>query len=65
MLAKPTKSVDEVLKRLSGQRLTIEYKYDGERMQLHRLPDGSVRIFSRNQVRGSSLLPSPVQALPP
>ena len=37
MLAKPTKSVDEVLKRLSGQRLTVEFKYDGERMQLHRL----------------------------
>ena len=49
MLAKPTKSVDEVLKRLSGQRLTVEYKYDGERMQLHRLADGSVRIFSRSQ----------------
>jgi DNA ligase-1 len=26
MLAKPTKSVDEVLKRLSGQRLTVEFK---------------------------------------
>jgi hypothetical protein len=41
--------VDEVLKRLSGQRLTVEYKYDGERMQLHRLADGSIRIFSRSQ----------------
>jgi ATP-dependent DNA ligase len=48
MLAKPTKSVDEVLKRLSGQRLTVEYKYDGERMQLHRLADGTIRIFSRS-----------------
>jgi DNA ligase 1 len=41
--------VDEVLKRLSGQQLTVEFKYDGERMQLHRLADGSVKIFSRSQ----------------
>jgi len=49
MLAKPTKSVDEVLKRLSGQQLTVEFKYDGERMQLHRLANGTVKIFSRSQ----------------
>ena len=48
MLAKPTKSVDEVLKRLSGKAFTCEHKYDGERFQAHLASDGSVRVFSRN-----------------
>jgi len=48
MLAKPTKEIGEVLKRLEKLEFTMEYKYDGERAQVHLLADGSVRIFSRN-----------------
>lgn len=48
MLAKPSKSISEVLDRFQGQRFTCEYKYDGERAQVHLLPDGSMRIYSRN-----------------
>ena len=48
MLAKPTKEIGEVLKRLAGMAFTMEYKYDGERAQVHLLEDGSVKIFSRN-----------------
>ena len=57
MLAKPTKQVNEVLKRLSGLAFTMEYKYDGERAQVHLLDDGSVKVFSRNSLDDSEKYP--------
>lgn len=48
MLAKPTKAITEVLDRFQGQLFVSEYKYDGERAQVHLLPDGTMRIYSRN-----------------
>lgn len=48
MLAKPTKSIGEVLDRFLGEEFTCEYKYDGERAQVHLLDTGEVRIYSRN-----------------
>jgi DNA ligase-1 len=57
MLAKPTKSIQEVLKRLNGQEFTCEFKYDGERAQIHRTPDGGLKVFSRNLLDTSEKYP--------
>ncbi|KAJ9562234.1 hypothetical protein OSB04_007394 [Centaurea solstitialis] len=48
MLAKITNGIPQVLKLFQGKALTCEFKYDGQRAQIHKLADGSVRVFSRN-----------------
>ena len=57
MLAKPTKSIQEVLTRLNGLDFTCEYKYDGERAQIHLLEDGTAKVFSRNLLDTSKKFP--------
>lgn len=48
MLAKPTKGLEEIFQRFASCEFTCEFKYDGERAQIHLLADGSVALFSRN-----------------
>lgn len=48
MLAKPTKSITEILDRFNGEEFTCEYKYDGERAQVHQTEDGKLHVYSRN-----------------
>lgn len=48
MLAKPTKSVSEILDRFGNEEFTCEYKYDGERAQVHLQDDGKLKVYSRN-----------------
>lgn len=64
MLAKPTKAIGEVLDRFENQHFTCEYKYDGERAQVHKLEDGTVRVFSRNSEDMSKKYPDLVDQLP-
>jgi len=57
MLAKPTKSIQEVLNRLNGKRFTCEFKYDGERAQVHMSPGGVTKVFSRSLLDTSEKYP--------
>lgn len=46
MLAQRLRSAQEIMDKI-GPRVFAEFKYDGERMQIHIWKDGTVKIFSR------------------
>ncbi|OLL22209.1 DNA ligase 1, partial [Neolecta irregularis DAH-3] len=63
MLARPTKAISQVLDRFESQKFTCEYKYDGERAQVHLLPSGDAKIYSRNSENTSNKYPDIINNL--
>ncbi|KAK6144360.1 hypothetical protein DH2020_021180 [Rehmannia glutinosa] len=63
MLAKPTKGVSEIVEKFQNMEFTCEYKYDGERAQIHYMENGSVEIYSRNAERNTGKFPDVVATI--
>ncbi|XP_063897462.1 DNA ligase 1 [Helicoverpa armigera] len=70
MLAHPTKQLSHIFDRFESEQFTCEWKYDGERAQIHvpgaaELPDyARAAVFSRNQENNTSKYPDILRRLP-
>ncbi|MEW6043913.1 MAG: ATP-dependent DNA ligase [Thermoproteota archaeon] len=62
MLAERVKSEEEAIEKL-GKEFAVEYKLDGERVQIH-LKDGQVVLFSRRLENITSYYPDIVEKVP-
>ncbi|VVB12006.1 unnamed protein product [Arabis nemorensis] len=63
MLAKAVTSLSLVLDKFEDTVFTCEYKYDGERAQIHYMEDGTFEIFSKHAERNTSKYPDVALAL--
>ena len=62
MLAKICNGIPDALRQLKGAFLA-EYKYDGQRAQIHLLRGGAVKVFSRNSEDKTGAFPDVIDAV--
>lgn len=62
MLAHPCKGIQEALHRLNGLEFTCEYKYDGERAQIH-FDQNKFYMYSRNHENTTEKYPDVVKLM--
>ncbi|ESS69062.1 putative DNA ligase I [Trypanosoma cruzi] len=63
-LAHPTSGINAILERFQGKAFTSEYKYDGERAQIHYSKEKGYQIFSRNAETHTGKYPDIIAMLP-
>ncbi len=64
MLGSITRDLSEMLTKLQGREFTCEYKYDGQRAQVHCDDNGKVSIFSRHLELMTDKYPDLVALMP-
>lgn len=64
MLGSITRDLSEMLTKLQGRDFTCEYKYDGQRAQVHCDEKGRVSIFSRHLEQMTDKYPDLVSLVP-
>lgn len=64
MLGSITRDLSEILTKLQGREFTCEYKYDGQRAQVHCDSRGKVSIFSRHLELMTDKYPDLVALMP-
>ncbi|EPX74361.1 DNA ligase [Schizosaccharomyces octosporus yFS286] len=62
MLGSITKNLQEMLHKLKGHNFCCEFKYDGQRAQVHKSKTGEVKIFSRHLEEISERYPDVIES---